>query len=152
MRGFKIAKSKLDSEIWNALQRVMQLEAQRNKLPRRVPVQAAIDQPVVKLAPERKHLTNLIKMVAYQAESDLFRMVAPHYRRVDDEGRTLIQSALASSADLEVTDHKLLLTLAPMSSPHRTRAIDALCDELNKTAAIFPGSHLRLRYAIRHPS
>jgi len=152
MRGFKIAKSKLSSEIWNALQRVMQLEAQRDKLPRRVPVQAAIDEPVVKLAPERKHLTNLIKMVAYQAESDLFRMVAPHYRRVDDEGRTLIQSALASSADLEVTDHELLLTLAPMSSPHKTRAIAALCDELNKAAAIFPGSNLRLRYAIRHPS
>ena len=130
----------------------MQLEAQRDKLPRRVPVQAAIDEPVVKLAPERKHLTNLIKMVAYQAESDLFRMVTPHYRRVDDEGRTLIQSALASSADLKVTDHELLLTLAPMSSPHRTRAIAALCDELNKAAAIFPGSNLRLRYAIRHHS
>ena len=29
----------------------------------------------------KKHLTNLIKMVAYQAESDLLRLVAPHYRR-----------------------------------------------------------------------
>ena len=29
---------------------------------------------LVKLAPERKHLTNLIKMVAYQAESDLPRL------------------------------------------------------------------------------
>lgn len=152
MRGFKIAKNKLGSEIWNALQRVMQLEAQRDKLPRRVPVQTAINEPVVKLAPERKHLTNLIKMVAYQAESDLFRMVAPHYRRVDDEGRTLIQSALASSADIEVTDHELRLTLAPMSSPHRTRAIAALCEELNKADAIFPGSNLRLRYTIRPAS
>ena len=54
----------------------MRLEARRNKIPKRVPVQAVTDEPVVKLAPERKHLTNLVKMVAYQAESDLIRLVA----------------------------------------------------------------------------
>jgi hypothetical protein len=51
-------------------------------------------------------------MVAYQAESDLVRLVAPPYKRVGDEGRTLIQSALASAADLEVTDTELRITLA----------------------------------------
>ena len=152
MRGFKIAKGKLGLKIWNALQGVMKLEARRDKLPRRVPVQAVTDKPVVKLAPERKHLTNLIKMVAYQAESDLFRMLAPHYRRVNDEGRTLLQSALASAADIEVTDRELCLTLAPMSSAHKTRAIAALCEELNKLDTVFPGSHLRVRYAIRATS
>ena len=149
MRGFKIAKGKLGLKIWSALQRVMQLEARRAKLPRRVPVQAAINEPVVKLAPERKHLTNILKMVAYQAESDLFRLVAPHYRRVQDEGRTLIQSALASAADIEVTDRELRLTLAPMSSLHKTKAVAALCQELNQSETLFPGSVLRLRYAIR---
>jgi transposase len=149
MRGFKIAQGKLGQKIWSAMQRVMQLEARRAKIPRRVPVQAVTDEPVVKLAPERKHLTNLIKMVAYQAESDLLRMVAPHYRRVEEEGRTLIQSALASAADLEVTDLELRVTLAPQSSAHRTRAIAALCEELNQSEILFPGSTLRLRYAIR---
>jgi transposase len=152
MRGFKIAKGQLGLEIWQALQQVTQLEARRDKLPRRVPIQAVTDEPVVKLAPERKHLTNLIKMVAYQAESDLFRLVAPHYRRVNDEGRTLIQSALASAADIEVTDRELRLTLAPMSSGHKTRAIEALCQELNKSETLFPGSELRVRYAIRAAS
>jgi len=103
----------------------------------------------MKLAPERKHLTNLLKMVAYQAESDLLRAVAPHYRRADDEGRTLIQSALASAADLEVTATELRVILAPLSSPHRTRAIAALCEELNQSATLFPGSRLRLHYAVR---
>ena len=115
-------------------------------------MQALTEEPIVKLAPERKHLTNLMKMVAYQAESDLFRRVAAHYRRADDEGRTLIQSALASAADLEVTESELRVTLVPLSSPHRTRAIAALCDELNQTATDFPGSNLRLRYAIREAS
>jgi transposase len=149
MRGFKIAQGKLGQKIWGAWQRVRQLEKRRAAVPRRVPVQSLTEDPVVKLAPERKHLTNLIKMVAYQAESDLFRLVAPHYRRAEDEGRTLIQSALASAADLEVTPTELRVSLAPQSSLHRTRAIAALCEELNRTNTLFPGSRLRLRYTIR---
>lgn len=152
MRGFKIAHGPLGKKIRRALSRVADLEAQRAKVPRRVPVQSVVADPVVKLAPERKHLTNLIKMVAYQAETELVRAVAPHYRRVADEGRTLIQSALASAADLEVTDAELRVTLAPLSSPHRTRAIAALCDALNQSKTVFPGSRLRLRYAVREAS
>jgi hypothetical protein len=117
-----------------------------------VPVQSVIDQPVVKPAPERKHLANLIKMLAYQTESDLLRLVAPHYRRVGQEGRTLLQSALASTADLQATETELHATLAPQSSPHRTRAIAALCDQLNETKTLFPGSRLCLHHAIREVS
>jgi prepilin-type processing-associated H-X9-DG protein len=152
MRGFKIAQGKLGQRILKAWQRVLQLEKRRAAVPRRVPVQAVTKEPVVKLAPERKHLTNLIKMVAYQAESDLLRLVAPHYRRVGDEGRTLLQSALGSAADLEVTQTELRVTLAAQSSPHRTRAIAALCKELNQQETYFPGSRLRLRYQIQEAS
>lgn len=149
MRGFKVAYGKLGQKIWAAWQRVLKLEKRRATVPRRVPVQEAIDKPVVKLAPERKHLTNLIKMVAYQVESELLRLVGPHYRRTDEEGRTLIQAALASAADLKVTQRELRVMLAPQSSPHRTRAIAALCEELNRNKTLFPGSSLRLHYAIR---
>ena len=152
MRGFKTAHGKLGQKIWRAWQRVLQQEKRRSAVPRRVPVQAVTEEPVVKLAPERKHLTNLIKMVAYQAESDLLRLVAPHYRRAGDEGRTLIQSALASAADLEVTPKELRITLAAQSAPHRTRAIAVLCEQLNLTKTRFPGSRLRMRYAIREAS
>jgi DNA-binding CsgD family transcriptional regulator len=151
MRGFKITQSKLGRQIWEVWQRVEKLEARRNKVPRRVPVQSLVAETVVKLAPEVQHLTNLIKMLAYQAESDLLRALAPHYRRVTDEGRTLIQSALASAADLKATATELRVTLAPLSSPHRTRAIAALCEELTKSNTRFPGSSLRLRYAIQDP-
>jgi len=149
MRGFKTAQSRLGRQIWEALERVEKLEARRKKIPRRVPVQSVTSQPVVKLAPEVQHLTNLVKMVAYQAESDLLRIVAPHYHRVEDEGRTLIQSALASRADLEVTPTELRVTLAPVSSPHRTRAIAALCEQLNRSGVRFPGSSQRLCYTVR---
>jgi hypothetical protein len=149
MRGFKTAHGKLGQRIWSAWQRIEKLEKQRAAIPRRVPVQTVMDEPVVKLAPERKHLTNLIKMVAYQAESDLLRLVAPHYRRADQEGRTLLQAALASTADLQVAQTELRVTLAAQSSPHRTRAMAALCEDLNQTKTIFPGSQLLLHFAVR---
>ena len=151
MRGFKIAYSQLGQSITRAMEQVLLCQKKRDALPRRIPLQRLPGDPVMKLAPERKHLTNLLKMVAYQAESDLLRAVAPHYRRADDEGRTLIQSALASAADLEVTGTELRITLAPLSSPHRTRAIAALCDQLNQSATLFPGSQLRFHYAVRQP-
>jgi hypothetical protein len=48
----------------------------------------------VKLSTERKHLTNILKMVAFQIESDLVEMIRPHYKRAEDEGRTLVQTIL----------------------------------------------------------
>jgi len=149
MRGFKIAKGKLGQRILEAWHRVEVLETRRQKVPRRVPVQSLTEEPVVKLAPEIQHLTNLLKMIAYQTESDLLRQLAPHYRRAHDEGRTLLQSAFADAADLQVTNKELRVTLAPLSSLHRSRAIAALCHELNQTNTSFPGSSLRLRFAVR---
>jgi transposase len=148
MRGFKIASSATGRAIAAAERRVAVLERRRARLPARVPVADVVDGQVVRLSTERKHLTNCLKMVAYQAESELVRLVAAHYRRTEDEGRTLIQAALASAADLVVSKAELRVVLAPMSSPHRTRAVAALCEELNARPAVFPGSKLRLRYSV----
>ena len=152
MRGFKIANAAQGRRLREALDKCRQIEAFRAKVPRRVPAsQAADGQPVIQLATERKHLTNLIKMVAYQAESELLRLIAPHYARATEEGRTLVQSALSSAADITVTDTELCVTLAPLSSPHRTRAVAALCAELNRAPVRFPGTRLRLSFAIASP-
>jgi len=148
MRGFKIAHAKEARDLSHALERLARLEARRAKIPKRVPVQQVVEGAVVKLAPERQHLSNILKMVAYQAESDLVRRVRPHYRRAEQEGRTLIASALASAADIDVTEDDLRITLAPLSSPHRTQALAALCAELDREAVAFPGTRLRMRFGV----
>jgi hypothetical protein len=96
-------------------------------------------------------LTDIIKMVAYQAESDLLALLRPHYARVDEEGRTLLHELFATGGDIRVTDRELHITLAPLSSPHRTRAAQALCEVLGQTVSVFPGSRLRMRFAVRPP-
>ncbi len=148
MRGFKIANAKLAAPLVAAFRRYSRLEAKRAKVPRRIPVGQMTSDPVIKLATERKHISNVLKMVAYQAEGDLVRRITPHYSRADDEGRALIQSLLAAPADIQVSETEILITIAPLSSPHRTRTAAALCQDLNHDPVYFPGTRLRLRYAV----
>jgi molybdopterin synthase catalytic subunit len=105
---------------------------------------------VVKLATERKHLTDIIKMVAYQAESDLLAQLRPHYARVEHtRGEPLLHELFAAAGDIRISDTELLITLALVSSPHRTHAAQALSEMLDQTATIFPGSRLRMRFTVR---
>ena len=151
MRGFKIAHGKLGQQLRTARERLRKLLDQRRQLPKRIEVRDLSEQTLVKLATERKHLTDLIKMLAYQAESDLLAFLRPHYPRAEQEGRTLLHELFVTAGDIHVTEDELRITLAPLSSPHRTRAVQALCELLDQTATLFPGTRLRLRFTVRPP-
>jgi hypothetical protein len=149
MRAFTQEERRIHREVQDAADHVDMLVARRKSLAARIPLaEAPAAAAAVKLSTERKHLTNVLKMVAFQVESALVELVAPHYARDDDEGRTLIQSALRSAAAIEPTADELRVTLAPLSSPHRSEAIRALCHELNTTNTLFPGTKQRLRFAV----
>jgi len=151
MRGFKIAYGKLGKQIRDAKKKLDKLIARRKALPKRVEVRDLGEAAVIKLATERKHLTNIIKMVAYQAESDLLTMLRSHYARAEQEGRTLLHDLFACSGDISVAHDELRITLAPLSSPHRTEAVRSLCEPLNQTETRFPGTGLRLHFAVLPP-
>ena len=107
----------------SASARIQKLEARRDSLPTRLPLaEARKGQEVVKLSTERKHLTNILKMVAFQIESDLVEMIRPHYKRVQDEGRTLVQTILQDAADIEPTEGELRIPVQ-IATP--------VCDEPN---------------------
>jgi transposase len=151
MRGFKIAHRRLGKRLRTARARVGRLIERRRDVAKRVEIRDLSERTMVKLATERKHLTDIIKMVAYQAESDLIALLRPHYARVDQEGRTLLHELFAAAGDIRVGESELHVTLAPLSSPHRTHAAQALCQLLDQTATIFPGSALRMRFSVRPP-
>jgi len=124
MRGFKIANAALSARLREAMRRITALETQRATVPARVPVQEVVAADVVKLSVERKHLTDLLKMLAYQAEGDLGSSsppTPPH--RAGVAFRALIQTALA-----------------------------AVCHELNAAATRFPGTQLRMRASPSNPN
>jgi hypothetical protein len=151
IRGFKIAHGALGKKLRAARARLAKLIEQRHALPQRVEIRDLSEGALVKLATERKHLTDIIKMVAYQAESDLLALLRPHYARAEQEGRTLLHQIFATAGDIRVSNTELHITLAPLSSPHRTHAAQALCELLDQTATVFPGTRLRIRFTVQPP-
>jgi len=149
MRAFTAAERKTRREIDELNARIAALAQQQRALPARVTLaEAQPNETPVKLSTDRKHLTNVLKLVAFQIESDLVELIRPHYARADEEGRTLIQTALQSTAAIDPTADELRVTLAPLSAPHRSRAVAALCQALTSKETMFPGTTLRLRFAV----
>jgi len=146
MRGFKIAHAELRQQLHQAEAKVEQLLRKRKTIPARTP---ACDRKMLKT--EKKLIADTIKMAAYQVETQLLGMLQDHYARADQEGRTLLRTAFQSPARLEVTNGELRVTIAAQSSPHRTAALAALCQQLDALAVPFPGTHLRLSLAVQAP-
>lgn len=144
MRGFKIAHAGLREQLQQAEAKIQRLLEQRQKTPKRIP---ASDLKTLKT--EKKLIADTIKMAAYHVETQLLGMLQDHYPRAGEEGRTLLHAAFQSPARLEVAEGELRVTIARQSSPHRTAALAALCEELDTLALPFPGTHLRLRLAVQ---
>src|SRR5660397_24894 len=105
-----------------------------------------------RLETERKLLTHAIRMSAYNCESALARLLRPHYSRGDDEARALLREAFTLSGDLQIIESTLHVRLDPASAPRRSKALAALCTELNDTATRYPGTDLTLTYSVKgHP-
>jgi transposase len=153
MRAFTAAEKEIQRELDEASAEIARLIKRQKSLPTRIPLSESPEgEKAMQLSVERKHLSNVLKMVAYQIEGSLVELLRPVYPRTEAEGRTLIQTALRSAATIEPTDDELRITLSPLSSPHRSRAIAAVCEELNKTSDRFPGTKLRLRFAVAEPA
>ncbi len=149
MRGFKIAHAELSQRIRAHQAQCRELQARMAALPQRVPVKEVLDEPaIVQLAPEAKHLTDTIKMVAYRAETALVRCLAPHYAKTEDEGRALVREMLLSSADIiaQPETQRLLVRVHSLANPRRNEALAKLCDTLNALELPYPGTTLTLRY------
>ena len=114
-----------------------------------MPVKAVLDEAaIVRLAPEAKHLTDTLKLVAYRAETALVRCLTPHYVRTEEEGRALIREMLLTSADLlpEADNHRLRVRLHSLANPRSNEALAKLCETLNALEIRYPGTDLKLVY------
>jgi hypothetical protein len=108
---------------------------------------------MVRLEAEAKQITHAIRMAAYNAETALARALDGHYARAGDEAYALIREALTTSGDICPGPGQLLIQLDPLTAPRRTKALAALCDQLSRAQACYPGTDLVLRYEVKsHPN
>ena len=79
----------------------------------------------------------------------LARLAAPHYARAADEARSLIREALTVAGDLHLPGGRVHVTLNALSAPRRTRALTAICEQLNDTETLYPGTDLIMPYTVK---
>ena len=151
MRGFKIAYGRVGERLRTARARVARLLEQRRDVARRVEVRD-LGERGRRQARHRAQAPDRHRQDARLSGRERSgRAAATSLPRVDQEGRTLLHEMFADAGDIHVSDRELHITLAPLSSPHRTLAAQALCERLDQTATIFPGSRLRVRFSVRPP-
>ena len=101
-----------------------------------------------KLRIESKKFKNAILMIAYRAETSLYNIIKEFYKGHNNDGRILIKKILASDADLspDYTNKTLTITLHSLATPRDNDAVEKLCQLLNESQTIYPGTDLRLIY------
>ena len=142
-----IALADLEAEIKRRRSDCGRLETEIRALPACVPVRGTMDgHPVVRLEQERKIITDVIKMVAYRAETQLANLVAPLLASRSDEARKFIRQVFELPADLipNLMNRTLSVRLHSMSTPRENSALATLCNVLNELEVCFPGTELRL--------
>jgi hypothetical protein len=121
----------------------------RRKLPTRIKVRDLPSDSQFRLETERKILTGTVKLMAYRVESALLNAIRPHYSHAEQEGRQLIQEIFQASGDLDVQGNVVTITLEPLSSQHRTRVLEKLCESLTEQRCCYPGTTQRLTFRVR---
>jgi len=126
------------------------LKTQRKAIPQHIPVKD-LPEPdrFTRLRTERKQFLDTIKMVAYRAETAMAATLREKLSRFDD-GRALLRQIYHTEVDLipDLGQKILNVHLHHLAQTAHDTAVRFLCDELNATETLFPGSDLRLVYTL----
>lgn len=100
------------------------------------------------LESETRLLCNLVKMSAWQVEGELARIVGDIWQGTNGNERGLVEGMIQSTGALSIRDGVLQVDLEPQSTPERTRLLAHLCEVLSARRVTYPGSALRLSFAV----
>jgi tRNA A-37 threonylcarbamoyl transferase component Bud32 len=142
-------------EITEAIERMEQqvkvLINKRKEIPYKIPVgQMPETIRYNRLHEESKALQNIIKMICYRAETAFAALLAPYYKRANQEIRALIKSIIHTHINLEVDriNDALKITVYPLANQRSNETVNKICEILNQTNTIYPGTKLKLIYKI----
>lgn len=130
-----------EAEAMKALRKATKRHVTYDELPK----EARFD----RLSTQSKHLIDTIKMVAYRAETAMAQISTQKMTRHDD-ARSLLRAIYNTEADMvpDIEAKTLTIRLHPLANNSSDLAVTHLCQELNRTETVFPGTQLRLIYEL----
>jgi transposase-like protein len=150
VRRFERKKGQLRETIEGLSQEVAALKQRRKEMPHHLSVKELPEtERFSRLATERKHFVDTIKLISYRAEASMASLLRDHLARHDD-AHALLRQIYTTEVDLfpDLEAKTLTVQLHHLTQAAHDEAARHLCEELNATATIFPGTELRLVYQV----
>lgn len=148
--GYQQKKAQLQEEIEHLGKQLDQIKQQRKETAHHVTVGELPEaERFSRLLPERKHFLDTIKLISYRAETSMASLLRESMSREDDT-RALLRQIYRTEADLvpDANNKTLTVCLHHLTQAAHDQVLRRLCEELNATETVFPGTDLRLVYKI----
>ncbi len=150
VEAYQQKKAQLQEEIAGLEKMVEDQKACRKATPKHVTMaDLPEEERFRRLGTRGKYLIDTIKMLAYRAETAMAGIVREKMRRHDD-ARSLLRALYATEADIVPDEAAETLTICLHHLANRSSGeiIRHLCNELNATRTLFPGTNMRLIYEL----
>jgi transposase-like protein len=150
VEGYEQSKAQLQDEISFYQSQVDQLKQQRKNIDKHITFdKLPKQQQFSKLAEEKKHIMDTIKMIAYRAETAMANILKSKLNRTDD-ARALLRQIYKTEADIDPDENskRLTIKLHGLTSKGSNDMVTFLCDKLNETETLYPGTNLRMVFKL----
>jgi hypothetical protein len=144
-------KLKITDEIHQIEQEIESLVKQRSEIPYKISItQMPESNRYNQLDQESRKVQMIIKIICYRAETALASLLSKHYKRAENEIRMLVKAIINTPIDMEVDNEnaELKITLYPLANQRSNEAVSKICETINHTNTVYPGTNLRLCYKI----
>ena len=147
---YQFQQGQLKEQIENLQKELAALKMQRSATPKHVLVKDLPEEfRFTRLRTERKYFLDTIKMISYRAEISMASVVREKLARSDD-AHALLRQIFETEVDLipEPDRQTLTVRIHHLTQRAHDATIRHLCEELNATETVFPGTNLRLIYKL----
>jgi len=150
LQRFERKKGQLRETIEGLNHELAALKQRRKETPHHLSVKELPEtERFSRLATERKHFVDTVKLISYRAEVSMASLLRDRLARHDD-AHALLRQIYTSEVDLlpDMEAKTLTVRLHHLTQAAHDEAARHLCEELNATKTIFPGTELRLVYQV----
>ena len=150
VENYQKQKAKLQEEILFMKKDIEELKGKRKTIPKHItfkelPQALRFDS----LSTQSKYFIDTIKMIAYRAETSMANILRDKMSHTD-EARRLLQALYTTEVDLipDKENKTLTVRLHHLANRSSDEVLSYLCENLNETQTVFPGTDLRLIYKL----
>lgn len=150
VQSYQKRQGLVQENIAHLRQEIHQLKEKRKQTPHHISVgELPMEDRFDRLRTEKKRFIDTIKLLAYRAETNMAYLLRQNMSRTDD-ARSLLRQVYETEVDLEpdLVAKTLTVNLHHLTQAAHDGAISHLCEELNATETIFPGTDLKLLYKL----